>query len=315
MSAKIHKDSFFNLKPELVLQAAEKAGFQPTGEFSQLNSYENRVFDLKLEKPENKSLILKFYRPGRWDQKTIQEEHFFLKELAAEGIPVAAPICDLLNVSEMHVAFFEKVKGKMPEEFLGDDLKKVGRLLARIHNIGARKSFQYRPVLGDSPYSAWESLDLLSDWVSPEMWPRYESAAISLIEKLEASLSQMKFLRIHGDCHRGNLLFNPNFTGGFFFVDFDDCMMGPAVQDFWMLFQDQTDEEQQKILQGYTELRSFDEKEWRLVPLLRSLRIISYSAWIARRWSDPSFPKLFPNFQSYTFWAEETEALERLLWS
>lgn len=295
----------------MVLQSAEEMGFRPTGEFTQLNSYENRVFDLRLEDANLPRVIAKFYRPGRWNQKAIEEEHFFLQELASEGIPVAAPLKRLISFSGLFVAFFPKVQGRMPEEFINGDLASIGRLLARIHNIGSRSKFQYRPIITESPFTPWDSLDLLSEWVAPEVWGRYNSAAGQLIEKLEINLDPKSYIRLHGDCHRGNLLFNKSF----FFVDFDDCMMGPEVQDFWMLFQDQSPEEQEKILEGYTELRSFDESQWELIPLLRALRIISYSAWIARRWSDPSFPRLFPNFQSYTFWAEETEALEQLLWS
>jgi Ser/Thr protein kinase RdoA (MazF antagonist) len=316
--------SFYRLDPALVLAATEDAGFRPTGEFTQLNSYENRVFDIRLEKgsAEIERVIAKFYRPGRWPLQALQEEHDFLFDLKKEGIPVVAPLMQksgksLNTVSGMNVAFFPKFLGRMPEEFLEKDLSQVGRRLAQIHNVGSRKKFHHRAVLSEAPFSCWDNLDLLSNWVAPEVWHRYEKAAIAIIEEIEDTMDVGKFIRIHGDCHRGNLLAQllPGNQREFSFVDFDDCAMGPPVQDFWMLFSGSEDQaEQDLILAGYEELREFPEEQWEWIPLLRGLRIFSYSAWIARRWSDPSFPKLFPNFESFTFWAEETEALEKIAW-
>jgi Ser/Thr protein kinase RdoA (MazF antagonist) len=322
--------SFYRLDPDLVLAATEEAGYQPTGEFTQLNSYENRVFDIRLEKgtSEHERIIAKFYRPGRWSLPALAEEHEFLFDLEKEGVPVVAPLIlqnksSLLTLEDMHVAFFPKFVGRMPEEFLEKDLHQVGRRLAQIHNIGGRKDFQHRAILGEAPFSSWDNLSLLSHWVRPEMWNRYEKAALTIIETFEEHLDPAGFLRIHGDCHRGNLLARmlPGNQKEFFFVDFDDCSMGPEIQDFWMLFSgsdisaSDLNEEQEMILSGYEELREFPHEQWNWIPLLRGMRIFSYSAWIARRWSDPSFPKLFPDFESYTFWAEETEALEKIAWS
>jgi Ser/Thr protein kinase RdoA (MazF antagonist) len=317
--------SFYQLDPEVVLQATEEAGFRPTGEFSQLNSYENRVFDLRLDGDETAfgRVIAKFYRPGRWNADALNEEHQFLFELKKEGIPVVAPLLlsgnkSFLSVQGMNVAFFPKFVGKMPEELLEKDLYQIGRRLAQIHNVGSRKNFSHRPVVLDSPYSAWENLDFLAPKIAPEVFQRYETAAIEIIERLEQDLDPEAFIRIHGDCHRGNLLFQrpPGGEREFFFVDFDDCMMGPEVQDFWMLFAEaDSDLEKDLILSGYEELREFPEAQWQWAPLLRGLRILNYAAWIARRWEDPSFPKLFPEFGSYSYWAEETEALERIAWS
>jgi Ser/Thr protein kinase RdoA (MazF antagonist) len=221
----------------------------------------------------------------------------------------------------MFIAFFPKFSGRMPEEFLQNDLFQVGRRLAQIHNVGARQKFKHRAVLSEAPFSCWDNLELLSQWVAPEVWGRYEAAAIQIIERIENEMDSSRFIRIHGDCHRGNLLAKP-LPGGvseFFFVDFDDCAMGPEVQDFWMLMAGEEGSEQkleqEKIMAGYQELREFPAEQWEWVPLLRGLRIFSYSAWIARRWTDPSFPKLFPTFESYTFWAEETEAIEKIAWS
>lgn len=308
-----------------MLAATEEAGFRPTGEFTQLNSYENRVFDIRLEKGSNEQdrVIAKFYRPGRWPQEALLEEHDFLFDLVKEGVPVVAPLKlrndkSLCSISNMFVAFFPKFVGRMPEEFLEKDLYQVGRRLAQIHNIGARKAFHHRAVLSEAPFSSWDNLDLLSRWVAPEVWPRYEKATIAIIETFETKINPKNFIRIHGDCHRGNLLAKmlPGNQREFFFVDFDDCAMGPQVQDFWMLFSGSDfEEEQDLIVSGYEELREFPDQQMKWIPLLRGLRIFSYSAWIARRWSDPSFPKLFPNFETYSFWAEETEALEKIAWS
>lgn len=321
------------------MNALEEAGFSPTGEFTQLNSYENRVYDLQLEKAfqanhqnihQNISrIVAKFYRPGRWSVDALKEEHEFLFDLQKEGVPVVAPLQfqegkSLLSFAGMNVAFFPKFSGRMPEEFLGDDLYQVGRRLAQIHNVGARKDFKHRAVIGEFPFSMEDNLDLLMKWVAPEVRDRYEDAVLEVIDVLRESLDFDSFIRIHGDCHRGNLLqamtgtLSP--TGSprreFFFVDFDDSAMGPEVQDFWMLFSGiESQDEQDLILSGYEELREFPHSQMALIPWLRGLRIFTYAAWIARRWDDPSFPKLFPEFNSYTYWAEETEALEAIAWS
>lgn len=306
------------MTPEIVLSAAEAAGFLPTGEFTQLNSYENRVFDLRLEEgSEHSRVIAKFYRPGRWSVEALNEEHQFLFDLKKEEVPVVAPLVlknkkSVCSIDGMWVSFFPKFIGKMPEEFLGNDLFQVGRRLAQIHNIGARSDFKHRPVLGETPHSGWENLELLGKWVWPELWPRYEEAVIHILESLEKTVDPHSFLRIHGDCHRGNLLFRGD---QIYFVDFDDCMMGPEVQDIWMLLSGIDEpEEREKILSGYEELRDFPREQMTWIPQLRGLRILNYAAWIIRRWKDPSFPKIFPNFNTFTYWAEETEALEQISW-
>lgn len=315
--------SFFELEPESIMQAAELAGFKPTGEFTQLNSYENRVFDIRLEaEQEQDRVIAKFYRPGRWSQQAILEEHQFLFDLKNEGIPVIAPLqltnsSSLVHSQDIWVAFFSKFKGRMPEEFLGQDLYQVGRRLAQIHNIGARQEFKHRAVIGEFPYSMEDNVDFLADWIAPEVRSRYLDAADEIIYRCREQLDLESFIRIHGDCHRGNLLTQNLATSReFYFVDFDDCSMGPEVQDFWMLFSGlDSKHEQDLILAGYEELRDFPIAQLKLIPLLRGLRIFSYASWIARRWEDPSFPRLFPEFNSYKYWAEETEALEQLVWS
>ncbi|MNJ91249.1 serine/threonine protein kinase [compost metagenome] len=314
--------SFYNLNPEKVLQAAENAGFYPTGEFTQLNSYENRVFDIKLEEPVNgvNNVISKFYRPNRWTKEAILEEHEFLLSLKAEGIPAVAPLIQsqssstITEVDGMYTAFFPKVLGRMPQEFLQGELQKVGRLMAQVHNVGARKVAHARPTLDTSYYGGWDTLDFLQDWITPEVRGRYTEAAELILHAIDDIFDPSEFIRIHGDCHKGNLLSNGK---EFFLVDFDDFVNGPVIQDFWMLLSgddDQIDNEKDQIIDGYEELREFPHHQWDWIPMLRGLRIISYAGWIARRWDDPSFPRLFPEFNSYTYWAEEVEALEKIAW-
>lgn len=316
------KSSFYNLDPEKVLQAAENEGFFTTGEFSQLNSYENRVFDIRLERPfENHSnIIAKFYRPNRWSKDTILEEHQFLLDLQAESIPAIAPV-KLQNSSTlseqygMYAAFFPKVRGRMPQEFVGEELFQIGRLMAQVHNVGARRKAPHRPVLDTSYYGGWETLDHLQDWIAPEVRGRYNEAAEMILHRLDDLLDPSEFIRIHGDCHKGNLLHNGQ---QFFLVDFDDFCTGPIIQDFWMLLSGEGEEgqrERDEIIKGYEELREFPDHQWEWVPWLRGLRIISYAGWIAKRWEDPSFPRLFPEFNTYRYWAEEVEALEKIAWA
>lgn len=322
-------DSFYDLTPETVMTGIEAAGLIPTGEYTQLNSYENRVFDIRLEADGNPEalkgrVIAKFYRPGRWDQETIQEEHDFQLDLMEVGLPVVAPLTQanggtISSCHGMFLGLFPKAVGRMPQELMLEDYQKIGRTLARLHNVGELRPAKNRPRLHPEVFG-WPSLEVLEDWVAPEMWSRYEQAAGEILQWLEDIVDEFSFQRIHGDCHKGNLLLKQDRDEPeeFFLVDFDDFCMGPAVQDFWMLFSGDADtlgEEEQAILSGYEELRRFDDRELDLIPALRGQRIIHYAAWIARRWGDPSFPRLFPTFREYNYWAEEVEALERLAWS
>jgi Ser/Thr protein kinase RdoA (MazF antagonist) len=316
-------NSFFQLSPDKVLQAIESRGFLTTGEFYQLNSYENRVFDVVLEETPNfltnNHVIAKFYRPGKWSAQALKEEHDFLEELKSEHISVVAPLringSTLHLIDGMYMCLYEKTLGRMPQEFINRELEQVGRLLAQLHNVGAQRRFTSRPTLLTPSHLGWQALSILRTWVTPEVWPRYQEAGQRILDYLEDSLDPSLFTRIHGDCHKGNLLSNGL---NFFFVDFDDSINGPAVQDFWMLLSgdaEESEKELAQILRGYEELRDFDDNELDLIPALRGLRILSYAAWIAARWQDPSFPRLFPNFNSYVYWAEEVEALEKIAWS
>lgn len=314
---------FYDLTPDVVMSGMEAAGFLPTGEYLQLNSYENRVFDVRLEEGASR-VVVKYYRPGRWSRAAILEEHFFLEDLKSQGIPAVAPLLQkngetLSSYEGMFLAVFPKALGRMPQELSLPELTQIGRLMARVHNLGEQKVARYRPTLNTETYG-WPSLELLSERVAPEVWDRYEKAGHEILEYLEDHLDEDSYLRIHGDCHRGNLLQQDSAQGekGFFLVDFDDFCNGPAAQDFWMLLSGDADtiaEEKEALLGGYEELRRFPKDQEALFMPLRGLRIIHYGAWIARRWTDPSFPKIFPDYESYSYWAEETEALERIAWS
>lgn len=305
------------------MDAVEAAGYFPTGRYIQLNSYENRVFDIELEgsSGEKDNVIAKFYRPGRWSQEALFEEHDFLRELKEAGIPAVAPLVQknkstISKFENMYVTFFPKAYGRMPQELSLEEFRRIGRTLAHLHNVGEQKVANNRPFLTAEDYG-WPAIELLADWVAPEMWHRYEKAANEIIYFLEDHLKEEDFIRIHGDCHKGNLLLT-DVAGEqqtFFFVDFDDFCNGPPAQDFWMLFSSEdSEEEQNAILEGYEDLRQFDRSQLELMKALRGLRIFHYDSWIAKRWSDPSFPQLFPHFRSYTYWAENTEALEHVAW-
>lgn len=322
-------EQFYQLDANTVLDGVEAAGFVTTGEYIQLNSYENRVFDIRLEKgmnpPElNDRLVAKYYRPLRWNREALLDEHFFLEELKLNGIPVIAPLTqkngETLSVySGLYLAVFPKGLGRIPQELNAEQLRSIGRVLARIHNVGEQKVAQYRPSFTAKQFG-WPALQVLETWIAPEVYSRYRKAAETILHYLEEELNPSEFIRIHGDCHKGNLLQKDEREGNkeFFFMDFDDFGNGPVAQDFWMLFSsDETSnqEEMEAILSGYEELRHFPDHQMKLFAPLRGLRIIHYAGWIARRWEDPYFPRLFPQFMDYIYWAEETEALEKIAWN
>lgn len=313
---------FYQLTPDFVLDAVESCGWRTTGEYLQLNSYENRVYSVRVEEPPGTQIIPKFYRPGRWSEAAIREEHEFLFELQRQGVSVIAPLKHengdtLQKIGGLWCAIFPKARGRMPQEFTPDDLTRLGRVLARLHNVGAEHATTHRPVI-DPEHLGYPALDVLAPLISPDLRERYLTAAEGIFEYLEEELDPRRFQRIHGDCHRGNVL-QTDEAGKqreFVLIDFDDFGMGPLAQDLWMLFRHDEDDvgvEIDAFLAGYTELRDFDDRELHLMDPLRGLRIVHYAAWIARRWNDPSFPQLFPQFGSDGYWFEEIKALEDVL--
>ncbi|MDR3608366.1 MAG: serine/threonine protein kinase [Oligoflexia bacterium] len=327
---------FFDLTPDRVLDAVEASGLHPTGRCAALNSFENRVYDVELEAEGDfegrrrtatellaSRRVVKFYRPGRWNQAQILEEHEFLLDLNEAEIPVVAPL-SFADGKTLHYlpsgigyAVFPKVGGRAPEEMSPDQLRQIGRLLARIHQVGAKKKALHRIELNPDTYGRQNLKALIdADKVPLEFRNRYESAVLeicSLADRLFRELPEGSIHRIHGDCHLGNLLWSPS---GPFFLDFDDMVRGPAVQDIWLLVPGRDQESlanRQHLLDGYEEMRHFDYSSLRLVEPLRALRFVHYSAWIARRWDDPAFPLAFPHFGSHRYWADETHDMEEQL--
>ena len=316
-------DSFLRLGPEWVLRAVEAAGLRPTGHTTALTCLENRVHDVRLE--DSSHVVVKFYRPGRWSREAILDEHRFLADLREAEVPVCAPLSfpdgrTLHEVEGIFYAIWPRTGGRSPSELSDDEIAILGRLLARIHGVGTARSAPHRPELTGESYGM-EPLAYLEQhgFLPPACARRYRRAVEELVAIYEASSSGVPQHRIHGDCHFGNLLHGPAQGAGgdaWFFLDFDDFLVGPAVQDVWMLIpgRDADGARQRALLiAAYRQLRDFDERWLRLVEPLRGLRFVRYAAWIARRWEDPAFPSAFPHFGSHEYWERETLDLEELL--
>jgi len=305
---------FYQLTPEVVLQAIDASGLNPTGHCLALNSYENRVYDLKLDNGSH--VVSKFYRPGRWNEEQILEEHAFLLQLQDDEIPVCAPLhfndgSTLRKTQGIYYAIWPRTGGRAADELTDEKLQVMGRLLARIHNIGAAKKIEYRSALTGETYGL-KPLAFLKEnsFLPAQLVQRYSDAVNEIVTIFDALSVGVPFHRIHGDCHFGNLL---NGSEGLYVLDFDDFLNGPAVQDVWMLVpaRDQEGLRQRNVfLDAYRTFREFDPAWLRLIEPLRSLRYIRYAGWIARRWEDPAFPPAFPHFGSESYWEEETNDLE-----
>jgi len=313
------QDLFYQMTPDFVLNAVEACGWRTTGEYLQLNSYENRVYSLRLEQ-NAEQVIAKFYRPQRWSEAALREEHEFLADLLNQGVSVIAPLKqksdDTLSLHHgIWCAIFPKARGRMPQELQLEDLTQLGRVLARLHNVGAQRPARDRAVI-TAEQMGEPALQLILPLIPNPLRSRYEQVADDILDHLHHQMEGQTLQRIHGDCHRGNVLQTdePGRPKEYFLIDFDDFAMGPVAQDLWMLFRHDEDvgDEINAFLTGYTELRDFDETELELLEPLRGLRIIHYAAWIARRWKDPSFPQLFPQFGTEAYWLDEVLALEKV---
>ena len=305
---------FLALTPNHVLQAVEEGGYEPSGHVNALHCFENRVHDIRLD--DGGHVITKFYRPGRWSREQIQEEHDFLFELRAAEIPVCAPIKfedgeSIHEIEGIYYAVWPRVGGRSPSELTDEQIEILGRLLARIHNVGSSHT-EGRLELSHDSYGLQNLEFLLShDFVSLTWASRFESVVQKICEHYEQISQNVPVHRIHGDCHYGNLL---NGRDGWFFVDFDDMLIGPAVQDVWLLLpgQDQHTKEQRNLfIDAYRQFRPFEQRWLKLIEPLRALRIIRYAAWIARRWHDPAFPAAFSHFGTEQYWQRETIDLEQ----
>ena len=310
---------FDKLTPDLLIDAVESQGFLSDGGFLALNSYENRVYQIGIE---NKTpMIAKFYRPNRWTDEQIFEEHQFCFQLQEQELPVVCPWVNSEEKSISHhegfrFALYERKGGRAPDLDNLDNLFILGRLLGRFHGIGATQPFKYRPTLNVKNFG-WDSYELISkDFMPKELSPAYDSLALDVLKAIDeilAGYGEINNIRVHGDCHSGNILWRDDYPH---FVDFDDARMAPAIQDIWMLLSGDREEQTAQIteiIQGYSEFYDFDYRQLRLIEVFRTLRIMHHSAWIARRWSDPAFPRAFSWFDSPRYWSDHILALREQL--
>ena len=308
---------FNQLTPEHVVDAVEAGGSRCSGRFIILNSYENRVYQLELD--DESWVVGKFYRPGRWSEETILEEHRFLFELNEVEIPVACPLelspgRTVGEVEGILYAVFPRVGGRAPEELDDEQVGVLGRLIARIHNIGDMRDSPQRLRLTPETYGT-ENLDYLeaNAAIPEEARENYLATARQLVERISPLFAGVPVHRIHGDCHLANLVWSPK---GPTFLDFDDMVVGPAVQDIWMLvpsFDEYGARQRGLLLDAYTGFRDFDPAWLRLVEPLRALRFIHYTTWIAKRWHDPTFKRTFDYFGTLQYWQREIQDLREQL--
>lgn len=334
-----------DLTPQQVLDALDAVGLRGDGRILQLNSYENRVFQVFLE--DGGAVVAKFYRPGRWSDAQILEEHAFALELAAAEVPVVPPLVlsaraapverssapagaaapgalrlageptTLALVAGHRFAVAARCAGREPELEAPDTLARIGRFIGRLHAVGRLRPFEHRHHL-DPARDATRAIDLLlgGDFVPPEQLATWRAAAEQALASLTAAFSSVQplaTLRLHGDCHIGNVLWRHTEPGGGpHIVDLDDAMQGPPVQDLWMLVSGDPAamaRQFEALLTGYTQFSAFDERERALVEPLRTLRMLRHSAWLAERWTDPSFPRNFPFFGTPAYWSQQATQL------
>lgn len=311
---------YADLTPETILCALESVGYQPSGGMLALNSYENRVYQIGME--EAPPLVAKFYRPGRWSDASIQEEHNFTLALAADEIPVVAPLPDPAGATLHHyqgyrLALFPRRGGRWPELENPDNLEWIGRFIARIHLLGAAQPFKHRPIIDPDQMGRASADYLLAEGCIPlELESGYRRITEALQQRIDeafAATRDCRVIRLHGDCHPGNILWTEQ---GPHFVDMDDCRNGPAIQDLWMLLSGDRQEmalQLSYIREGYETFRELDSREVALIEPLRTLRMIHYAAWLARRWGDPAFPHAFPWFHTHQYWQSHLAELEQQL--
>lgn len=303
---------FNKLTPDTVLDAVEHLGLHPDGRLLALNSYENRVYQIGFE--DAPALIAKFYRPARWSHAAILEEHAFTLELASRELPVVAPLAlsdgaTLHQHADFRFALYPRRGGRMPEFERRETLTWMGRFLGRIHAIGALRAYAHRPTLDIASFGeASRAFLLAGHWLPDELLPAWSSVVEQALEgarRCFARAGKVASLRLHGDCHAGNVLWTED--EGPHFVDFDDSRMGPAVQDLWMLLSgagDSMGAQLADVLAGYEDFHEFDRRELHLIEALRTLRLIHHAAWLGRRWDDPAFPAAFPWFGTPHYWQD-----------
>ena len=326
---------YAHLTPDLVIDALVAAGLDPDGRLLALNSYENRVFQVGIQ--DAQPVVAKFYRPGRWSDAQILEEHRFALDLAEADVPAVPPLPLSLPSSSPSSVTLQGLPptlatwhteadtyrfnisprrgGRAPELDDPEVLSWIGRLLARLHSVGRQSRFEHRPTLSVEHLgrSAWRWLQAHGDVPEPQrtVWLSVADQALDLCEQAFARVDGLQMGRIHGDCHMGNVLWTPE---GPHFVDLDDAVNGPAVQDLWMLLGGHRHDRQgalHAVMDGYESIRDFDWHEWSLIEPLRTLRLIHHSAWLARRWADPAFPAAFPWFGQAMYWQQQSDQLRQ----
>jgi Ser/Thr protein kinase RdoA (MazF antagonist) len=307
--------AFADLQPEDIVSTLVDLSFDCDGRFLALNSYENRVYQIGIE--DEGPVVAKFYRPARWSDECIHEEHAFSLDLAAQDIPVVPPIIidgqTLKHSGHYRLAVFPCRGGRAPDLDNYELLTQLGRLIARIHLEGETKSFVHRPRIDIDSYGV-QSIDYLLDneFIPEQNREAYESIVEFVLDGVEACFERaggIREIRLHGDFHPGNVLVNQD---RLHIVDLDDCRHGPAVQDLWMFLSGDKEEQTpqlEALLEGYQSFRRFDPRELHLIEALRSLRIMHYAAWLARRWEDPAFKVAFPWFDSARYWDDHILAL------
>ena len=308
------------LTPDLVIDCVESAGYLSDARLLALNSYENRVYQVGLE--DGSPLIAKFYRPGRWTRAQIDEEHRFSQELVDADISVVAPLidsngCSLHEHAGFLFALFTRRGGYPPELDNLKNLFVLGRTLGRIHAVGRAGKFSDRVSINVDRMMS-ENIDFLVDspFIPRDLIPAYSTLAKDLVQTVNSIYSEVEdsdLIRVHGDCHVGNILWRDETAH---FVDLDDCMMAPAVQDIWMFLSGERHRRQQQlaeVIEGYSEFCDFEPRQLRWQESLRTMRIINYAAWLARRWEDPAFPRSFTWFNTERYWADHILELREQL--
>ena len=308
--------SFHGLTPDRVLDAVEVGGLRGTGRCLPLRAFENRVYEVELE--DERRLVVKFYRPGRWSRETILDEHRFLQDLAAAELPVVPPLDlgtgqTLNQANGIYYAAFPRVRGRTLDELDAEKRRRMGRTIGRMHAVGAARPAPHRRKL-DVQYYIHEPLEVLrkGKFIPENLAPRYRDVVLRIADAVAAPLAAARVQRIHGDLHWGNILWTPDPL----LVDFDDCLMGPPIQDLWLLASGGSEEARrarEDLLEGYEVFREFDRSTLVLAEPLRAMRIVYMSGWIARRWTDPSFPPAFPHFRDVRYWMDEYETLVGIL--
>lgn len=330
MSDKVWGDQstqyFFELTPDTVLSAIEKLGFRTTGRCLALNSMENRVYEIEIDipdhqvkSPSDRFIVTKFYRPARWTRQQIQDEHDFLHDLVENEVPVIASLkidnetifqCEKTN---LFYTVFPKKGGRIPDEMNQTQVEIMGRLLARLHNVGAQRKAEHRIQISPETFGKANLEQLLKTQLLPHHYQEsYQSLVTELLELISPLFKNIKNIRIHGDCHWGNIIWREE--EGPFFVDFDDMLLGPAMQDLWLTVPGREAEDLQKrqiLLESYQQLRDLDFRELKLIEPLRTLRYIHFTTWISKRWQDPSFKNAFPHFGSEQYWQNQTQDLRQ----